>query len=79
MMLLAVKILGAIGGVLVLIAGFVGSAPWVRLKPAPGASLNAAQLTGVLRLVKSYMTWALVLFGVGGIFIFAAFIVLANI
>ncbi len=77
--LLTVKILGAIGGVLVLIAGFVGSAPWVRLKPAPGATLNAAELTGVLKVVKSYMSWALVLFGVGGIFILAAFIVFVNL
>lgn len=76
--LLAVKILAAIGGVLVLIAGFVGSAPWVRLG-SPSGSLNAAQLTGVLKVVKSYMTWALVLFGVGGIFILAAFIVFVNL
>ncbi|HHT9133798.1 MAG TPA: hypothetical protein ACFYD2_02755 [Candidatus Avalokitesvara rifleensis] len=73
-MLIAVQILGAIGGLLVLIAGFVGSKPFITLKP-PASALNAAQLTGVFRLLKTYMSWALLLFALGGIFIMAAFIV----
>lgn len=76
-MLLAVQILGAVGGILVLVAGFVGSKPFISLKP-PATALNAAQLTGVFRLLKTYMSWALVLFGIGGIFIMAAFIVFIN-
>ncbi len=74
-MITFVQVLGAIGGLLVLIAGFVGSKPFVTIKPAPGSTLTAAQLTGAVRLLKTYMSWALVLFGMGGFFIMAAFIV----
>lgn len=74
-MLLVVQILGAIGGLLVLIAGFVGAAPFVRLNLPSGATLNAAQMTGVVRVLKSYLSWSLTLFGIGGIFLFAAFLI----
>ncbi|HHT9133797.1 MAG TPA: hypothetical protein ACFYD2_02750 [Candidatus Avalokitesvara rifleensis] len=74
-MLLVVQILGAIGGLLVLIAGFVGAAPFVRLNLPSGTTLNAAQMTGVVRVLKSYLSWSLTLFAVGGIFLFAAFLI----
>lgn len=74
-MIIFVQVLGALGGLLVLIAGFVGSKPFMTINPPPGATLNAAQLTGAVRMLKTYMSWALVLFGIGGIFIMAAFLV----
>lgn len=78
-MLLVVQILGAIGGCLVLIAGFVGAAPFVRLNLPPGTTLNAAQMTGVVRVLKSYLSWSLTLFGIGGIFLFAAFLIFLSL
>lgn len=75
MMLLAVKILGAIGGLLVLIAGFVGATPFLKLQLKPGQDLTAGQITGVVRVLKSYLSWALVLFGVGGVMVLCAFLV----
>ncbi|MCP4365636.1 MAG: hypothetical protein GY800_10110 [Planctomycetes bacterium] len=74
MMLLTVQILGAIGGLCVLIAGFVGAAPFLSLNVPAGTNLNAAELTGVVRALKTYLSWSLTLFGIGGIFLLITFI-----
>lgn len=73
-MVIVVQILGAIGGLLVLIAGFVGAWPFLKLTLAPGQELNTGQITAVLKVLKCYLSWALVLFGVGGVFVLAAFL-----
>ena len=75
-MLLIIQILGAIGGCLVLIAGFVGATPFLRLNMPPGTNLNAAELTGVVRALKTYLSWSLTLFGIGGIFLLITFVLL---
>lgn len=78
-MMLAVQILGAIGGMLVLIAGFVGAAPFVRLSIPEGGSLTPAQMTAWVRASKSWLAWSLSLFGVGGVFLFVAFLIFVSI
>ncbi len=73
-MLVIVAIVGAVGGMLVFVAGFVGAAPFKALEIEPGATLTTAQITGFVRVLKTYLTWSLVLFGIGGIFVVAAFL-----
>ncbi len=75
-MLVIVAIIGAVGGLLVFIAGFTGAAPFRALEIEPGATLTTSQITAVLRVLKTYLTWSLVLFGIGGILIVAAFLVM---
>lgn len=75
-MLVIVAIVGAVGGMLVFVAGFVGAAPFRTLEIEPGATLTTAQITGFVRVLKTYLTWSLVLFGIGGIFVVAAFLIM---
>ncbi len=75
-MLLTVQILGAIGGLLVLIAGFVGAKPFLGLNLPAGTNLTTAELTGVVRALKTYLSWSLTLFGIAGIFLLITFILL---
>ncbi len=74
-MLLLVKILGAMGGLLVLIAGLVGAKPFLGLKLKEGDELSTGQITAVLKLLRSYLVWSLLLFAAGGACVFAAFLV----
>ncbi|MFQ5862245.1 MAG: hypothetical protein ACE5IC_03885 [Candidatus Brocadiales bacterium] len=74
--LLIVAILGIIGGMLVFVAGFVGAAPFRALNIPPGATLTTAQITAVVRVLKTYLSWSLILFGMGGIIVVVAFCVL---
>ncbi len=76
MSLVVVAILGAVGGMLVFVAGFVGAAPFRTLEIPPGATLSTAQITAVVRVLKTYLTWSLILFGIGGIFVVSAFLVM---
>ncbi len=76
-MTVAVLTLGAIGGCLVLIAGFVGASPFLRLDLKPDATLSEAQLTGLFGALKTPLTWSMLLFGVGGCFVFIAFFIFA--
>ncbi|HHT9117910.1 MAG TPA: hypothetical protein ACFYD1_04685 [Candidatus Hypogeohydataceae bacterium YC38] len=73
-MVIVVQILGALGGLLVLIAGFVGAWPFLRLHLAPGQELNTGQITAVLGVLRSFLIWSLLLFAVGGIFVLCAFL-----
>ncbi len=73
-MVIVVQILGAIGGLMVLIAGVVGAIPFVRVQIPPGAELTNAQVTGVFKVLKCYLSWALILFAVGGLFVLIAFL-----
>lgn len=72
-MVFIVQILGLLGGLLVLIAGFVGAYPFLKLQIPPGAVLDNSQITGALRFLIPYLRWSLLLFAVGGIFVLAAF------
>ncbi|HHT9117196.1 MAG TPA: hypothetical protein ACFYD1_01075 [Candidatus Hypogeohydataceae bacterium YC38] len=72
-MVIVVQVLGLLGGLLVLIAGFVGAYPVLKLNIPLGAELNTAQITGALRFLIPYLRWSLVLFAVGGIFVLSAF------
>ncbi len=74
-MLLLIQTLGAAGGLLVFIAGIVGAKPFIGLKLNPGDDLSTAQITGVVGVLKSYLTWSLLLFSTGGACVFAAFVV----
>ena len=73
-MVIVVQILGALGGLLVLIAGFVGAWPFLRLHLAQGQELNTGQITAVLGVLRSFLIWSLLLFAVGGIFVLCAFL-----
>lgn len=77
-MMLVVQILGAIGGMCVLIAGFIGATPFVRLSFPEGGNLTTAQMTEWVRASKCWLAWSLSLFGVGGVFLFVAFLVFAS-
>lgn len=68
-----VQILGLLGGLLVMIAGFVGAYPVLKLKIPPGAVLDNSQITGALRFLIPYLRWSLLLFAIGGIFVLIAF------
>lgn len=57
-MLLLIQTLGALGGLLVLIAGIVGAKPFCGLKINPGDNLSTAQITGVVGALKAYLTWS---------------------
>lgn len=72
-MVIVVQLLGLLGGLLVLIAGFVGAYPVLKLQIPPGAELSNAQITGALRFLVPYLRWSLLLFAVGGIFVLCAF------
>lgn len=72
-MLLVVQILGAVGGLLVLIAGIVGAIPFCGLKLNPGDELTTGQITGVVGVLKTYLSWSLLLFAGGGAFVLIAF------
>ncbi len=72
-MLLTVQVLGALGGLLVLIAGLVGAKPFCGLKLNPGDELTTGQITGVIGALKTYLTWSLLLFAAGGACVFIAF------
>ncbi|MEK6765406.1 MAG: hypothetical protein AABY49_04150 [Planctomycetota bacterium] len=74
-MLLLIQTLGALGGLLVLIAGIVGAKPFCGLKINPGDNLSTAQITGVVGALKAYLTWSLLLFAAGGACVFAAFVI----
>lgn len=74
-----VLLLGLFGGLLVLIAGFVGAYPVLKLKIPSGAVLDNAQITGALRFLIPYLRWSLLLFAVGGIFVLCAFAYYLNI
>jgi ABC-type lipoprotein release transport system permease subunit len=72
-MVIVVQVLGLLGGLLVLIAGFVGAYPVLKLQIPPDAELSNAQITGALRFLIPFLRWSLVLFAVGGIFVLCAF------
>ncbi len=74
-MLLAVKILGALGGLFVLIAGLVGAKPFLGLKVKKGDELTTGQITGVLMVLRNHLVWSLLLFAAGGAFVLCAFLV----
>lgn len=74
-MLLILQVLGALGGLLVLIAGIVGAKPFIGLKLKEGDELTTAQITGVLGALKTYLTWSLLLFAAGGASVMTAFII----
>ncbi|MCQ4574913.1 MAG: hypothetical protein NOU37_06655 [Candidatus Brocadiales bacterium] len=74
-MLLIVKILGALGGLLVLIAGLVGAKPFLGLKLKKGDDLSTANITAVLGVLRSHLLLSLLLFAAGGACVFAAFLV----
>ncbi|MFN3467454.1 MAG: hypothetical protein ACK4WF_07095 [Candidatus Brocadiales bacterium] len=73
MTVFVVQVLGLIGGLLVMIAGFVGAYPVLKLKIPAGATLDNGQITGALRFLIPYLRWSLTLFAVGGILVLAAF------
>ena len=72
-MLLTVQLLGALGGLLVLIAGIVGAKPFIGLKLKEGDELTTAQITGVFGVLKGSLTWSLLLFAAGGASVMIAF------
>ncbi|MCR4321347.1 MAG: hypothetical protein NUV74_13545 [Candidatus Brocadiaceae bacterium] len=74
-MLFVILILGAIGGLLVLIAGIVGGKPFVGLRLKEGDDLPTAAITGAVRVLRNHLVWSLFLFAAGGFFVLAAFIV----
>ncbi len=74
-MLLTVQILGAMGGLLVLIAGLVGAKPFLGLKVEKGDDLSTVNITAVLGVLRSYLLWSLLLFAAGGACVLAAFLV----
>jgi hypothetical protein len=74
-MLLLIQTLGALGGLLVFIAGIVGAKPFIGLKLKEGDELTTAQITGVFGVLKGSLTWSLLLFSAGGACVFAAFTV----
>lgn len=76
-MTVAVVALAAIGGLLVLIAGFVGARPFLTLDLKPDATLTEAQITALFGSLRPHLIWSMVLFGVGGCFVFIAFFVFA--
>lgn len=55
-MLLTVQVLGAIGSLLVLIAGIVGAKPFCRLKLNPGDAPSTVQITGANLLTDELLT-----------------------
>ncbi len=74
-MLLTVQLLGALGGLLVLIAGIVGAKPFIGLKLKEGDELTTAQITGVFGVLKGSLTWSLLLFAAGGASVMIAFVI----
>ena len=73
-MVIVVQVLGLLGGLFVAIAGFVGGLPCCKVQIPPGAVLTDAQITGALRYLLPYLRWSLILFAIGGIFVFCAFV-----
>lgn len=76
-MTVAVLALAAIGSLLVLIAGFVGARPFLTLDLKPDATLTEAQITALFGALKTPLTWSMLLFAVGGCFVFIAFFIFA--
>ncbi len=74
-MLLTVQILGAMGGLLVLIAGLVGAKPFLGLEVKKGDDFSTATITAVLGVLQSHLVWSLLLFAAGGACVLAAFLV----
>ena len=74
-MLLTLQVLGALGGLLVLIAGIVGAKPFIGLKLKEGDELTTAQITGVFGVLKSSLTCSLLLFAAGGASVMIAFVI----
>ncbi len=74
-MLLLVKILGAMGGLLVLIAGLVGAKPFLGFKVKEGDDLSTANITAVLGVLRNHLVWSLLLFAAGGACVLGAFLV----
>lgn len=74
-MLFVILILGAVGGLLVLIAGIVGAKPFLGLHLKEGADLSTAVITSTLGVLRGYLCWSLLLFAAGGFMVLAAFVI----
>ncbi len=77
MVVFGVFTLAAIGSLLVLIAGFVGAKPFTGLVLKPDATMTEAQLTALFGALRVPLIWSMLLFALGGCFVFIAFFIFA--
>ncbi len=77
MVVFGVFTLAAIGSLLVLIAGFVGAKPFHGLYLKPNATMSEAQLTALFGALRTPLIWSMLLFALGGCFVFIAFFIFA--
>jgi hypothetical protein len=77
MVVFGVFTLAALGSLLILIAGFVGAKPFTGLVLKPDAVMSEAQLTGLFGALRIPLLWSMLLFAVGGCFVFIAFFIFA--
>lgn len=77
MVVYGVLTLAAIGSLLVLIAGFVGARPFLALNLRPDATMTEAQLTALLGALRVPLIWSMLMFALGGCFVFIAFFIFA--